>query len=239
MRALIGISVGMASCLALAACDKPAPKPVVPTQAPAEPKIRIAKVGGTVFVATVTGPGTVTARPSEAMPGPAVASPATGTAPANGYTLNVPLPAADAARVTLGATAQVRFAAFENDVIVGRVTRIGPPTDGKSALEIVLPRDARLRAKQEGTARIAAKGAGTVALLVPPSAVVGPHPGTATVFVVDLATSRLHLRSVTLGEQTPDGISVTAGLQPGEWVALTRTDQLKDGMKIAPIGPDS
>lgn len=230
MRAWVGIGVS----LALGACGKPAATQDAAAQAPDAPQVRIAQVGGTVFTQTVSAGGTVTARPAEAMPGPA--APGAGVS-ANGYMLLVPLLEQDAARVALGATAQVRFAAFENDVIVGRVIKRGAPMHGVVAVEIALPRDARLQGGQVGTARIAIAGAGTTVIAVPPSAVAAAGGGKGAVFVVDLATSRLHQRGVTLGAQDPDGIRVTAGLAKGEWVALTRTDQLKDGMKIAPVGP--
>ena len=228
--------------LLVAACGKAAPN-AVPTagagagataQAPQAPQVRIAQVGGTVFAATVSGPGTVAARALEAMPGTA----APGAKAANaGYALLATLPAADAARITLGASAQIRFPAFHGDVVVGRVIRIAPPKAGASEVEITLPRDSRFAAGQSATARIVATGAGTTMLAVPPSAILGPHTGAAAVYVVDLASARVQRRAVTLGEQTPDGIGVSAGLQKGEWVALTRVDQLGDGMKIAPVGP--
>jgi multidrug efflux pump subunit AcrA (membrane-fusion protein) len=115
--------------------------------------------------------------------------------------------------------------------------KITPGKDATSAIEITLPRDSRFAAGQSAGARIVAKGAGTTMLAVPPSAILGPHSGAAAVYVVDLARARVQRRAVTLGEQTPDGIGVSAGLQKGEWVALTRVDQLNDGMKIAPVGP--
>jgi multidrug efflux pump subunit AcrA (membrane-fusion protein) len=222
--------------LLVAACGKPTPRAAATgvVQAPQAPQIRIAQVGGTVFAATVSGSGKVAARAAEAMPGAAV--PGARTAP-NGYSLIAVLPAAEAARITLGAGAQIRFPAFQNDVVVGRVVKLAPVQEGTSAVEITLPRDSRFAAGQTASARIIANGAGSTTLAVPPSAILGPHSGAAAVYVVDLASARVQRRAVTLGEQTPDGIAVSAGLQKGEWVALTRVDQLRDGMKIAPVGP--
>ncbi|WP_010183918.1 membrane protein [Sphingomonas sp. PAMC 26605] len=230
MRIWIGIGMG----LLLAACGKPAPQqaPSASAQAPQAPQIRIAQVGGTVFAATVGGSGKVAVRAAEGVPGAT-----TPKGASNGYSLLADLSAADAARVTLGAGAQIRFPAFQNDVVVGRVVKIASPQDGNAVVEITLPRDSRFAAGQAANARIIAKGAGTTMLAVPPSAILGPHTGAAAVYVVDLATARVQRRAVTLGAQTSDGIGVSAGLQKGEWVALTRVDQLHDGMKIAPVGP--
>lgn len=230
MRIWLGIGIG----LLVAACGKPAPRqtPSAAAQAPQAPQVRIAQIGGTVFAATVSGAGKVSARTAEAIPGAAAVKDAS-----NGFSLIAALPAGDAARVPLGAGAQIRFPAFQNDVVVGRVVRIAPPKDGRSELEITLPRDSRFATGQSASARIIANGAGTTMLAVPPSAIIGPHSGAAAVYVVDLASARLQRRAVTLGAETPDGIAVTAGLRKGEWVALTRVDQLRDGMKIAPVGP--
>lgn len=232
MRVFIGIT----ACLALAACGKPAPRHAATAQAPAEPQVRIGQVGDTVFAQTISASGTVMARPAQATPGTRAPVLPDQAESANGYSLVVPLLEHDAARVALGATAQVRFVEFEDDVVVGRVTSMRPPVHGIVAVEIVLPRDSRLHTGQVGTARIVTKGAGATLLAVPPSAVAASPTG-AFVYVVDLATSRLHRRAVTLGAQDPDGVRVTSGLRKGEWVALTRTDQLRDGMKIAPVGP--
>lgn len=236
------IWVAMGMGLLVAACGKPAPNAVptaaagtaIPAQAPQAPQVRIAQVGGTVFAATLSAPGTVIARAARSVPG---ASAPSDTRAPNGYSVIATLPTADAARVTLGADAQIRFPAFHNDVVVGRVVEIAPPQDGASKLEITLPRDSRFAAGQSATARIVATGAGTTLLAVPPSAIIGPHSGAAAVYVVDLASERVKKRAVMLGDQTPDGIGVEAGLRKGEWVALTRADQLHDGMKIAPVGP--
>lgn len=233
MRIWIGIGMG----LLVAGCGKPAPRQPATAQAPQAPQapqVRIAQVGGTVFAATVTGPGKVVARAAEAIPGRA--APSAKGAP-NGFSLIATLPADAAARVTLGASAQVRFPAFAYDVVVGRVAKIMRGKDADVAVEITLPRDSRFAAGQSATARIVAKGAGTTMLAVPPSAILGAHRGAAAVYVVDLASARVHRRAVTLGDQTPDGVGVSAGLQKGEWVALTRVDQLSEGMKIAPVGP--
>ena len=142
-------------------------------------------------------------------------------------------------RVTLGTNAKMTFAAFREDIVVGRVIAIAahPDPAGAVAVEIALPDDARLKVGQAGTASIIASGTSTRLLAVPPSAVCARQGTMAQVYVVDLATSRVHLRRITLGDETPAGIGVLSGLALGEWVALSRAGTLKDGMKIAPIGP--
>ena len=187
------------------------------------------------------GPGTVLARLAE--PGQVVAA---GTPvlvigeEASGYVLRLPLSDRDAARLSLGAPAQITLAALNDDVIVGRVIEIAGRADkatGTFAVKIALPDDKRLRSGQIGNAKIIAKGVGATTLTVPPSAIFGPRAEEALVYVVDLASSRVHLRKVRIGEANDEGIRVTSGLKPGEWVALSRVDRLTEGMKIAPVGP--
>ena len=186
------------------------------------------------------GPGTVLARLAE--PGQVVAA---GTPvvivgeEASGYILRIPLSDRDAARLTLGAAAQITLAALNNDVIVGRVIEIAGRADkatGTFAVEIALPDDKRLRSGQIGDAKIVASGVGATTIAVPPGAVFGPRAGEALVYIVDVAASRVHLRKITIGEATDEGIRVTGGIRAGEWVAASRVDRLTNGMKIAPIG---
>lgn len=222
-------SAVLALGLALTACNKPESQPVAARQAPQEPSIRIAQAGSTVVVPTVTGTGTVALRARQATVQTGVPS----------HYLRLALPAADVARVALGASAKVSFAAFRGDIVVGRLVALATHADSAGAVsaEVALPNDARLEVGQTGVASIVARGTGTRLLAVPPSAVFARQGTMAQVYVVDLATSRVHLRRITLGEETPAGVAVASGLSLGEWVALSRAEQLKDGMKIAPIGP--
>lgn len=207
----------------------------------AEAQVRAAGFQRANATIAAPGPGTVLARLAE--PGQVVAA---GTPvlvigeEASGYVLRLPVSDRDAARLTLGAAAQTTLAALDDAVIVGRVIEIAGRADratGTFAVEIALPDDKRLRSGQIGNARITANGVGATTLAVPPSAVFGPRAGEALVYVVDLATSRVHLRKIHIGEANDAGIGVTGGIKPGEWVALSRVDRLTDGMKVAPLGP--
>lgn len=218
----------LAVCMALAGCHKPAPKPIVVHQAPSAPQVRIGQAGSTAIVPTVGGAGVVAPRriPPVLRGEPVVVE-------ARSYVLKLTLPAADAARVTLGASAQVTFAIFEGDTIVGRVITLKG-----EAVEISLPSDARLKSGQSGVAKITANGVATRVLAVPPSALFARQGRSAEVYVVDLKTSTLHLRHVTTGDESSAGIAITSGMKLGEWVALSRVDTLRDGTQIEPLGPE-
>ena len=119
--------------------------------------------------------------------------------------------------------------------IAGRADR----ATGTFAVEVALPADPLLRSGQIGEARIVArapdKGAGGTELRVPPAAIFGARAGEAFVYVVDRAARRVRLRRVAIAEVGDAAVRVTRGVAPGEWVATSRVDRLKDGMAVAPL----
>ena len=102
--------------------------------------------------------------------------------------------------------------------------------------EIRLPSDARLKSGEIGDAVITASGAADQQLSVPATAIFAPRAGTGFAYVLDPARPVVHLRQVSIGEVTDDGIRVTGGLRPGERIVTTRVDRLKDGMTVRVIG---
>jgi RND family efflux transporter MFP subunit len=206
----------------------------------AEAQVRAAGFQAANATIVAPGSGTVLARLAE--PGQVVAA---GTPvltlgeEASGYVLRVPLSDRDAARLTAGAPATVTLAALGDEAITGRIVEIGGRADratGTFAVEIALPGDPRLRSGQIGTARIVAGGAREAVLRVPATAIFAARAGDGFVYVVDRARRRVALRQVSIAEADDGGIRVTGGLRPGEFVATSRVDRLKDGMAIAPIG---
>ncbi|MBX9795697.1 efflux RND transporter periplasmic adaptor subunit [Sphingomonas sp.] len=156
---------------------------------------------------------------------------------ASGYVLRVPLADRDAVRVTRGAPARVTLAALGGETVTGQVVEVGGRAEratGTFIVEIALPADARLRSGEIGSASIATGGAALPVLKVPAAAVFSPRAGEGFVFVAD--GKRVRLRRVSVAEADDGGITVTGGIKPGEMVAVSRVDRLKDGMAIAPIG---
>jgi RND family efflux transporter MFP subunit len=203
-----------------------------------------ASVAQTRFLAShativAPGPGMVLARLAE--PGQVVAA---GTPVLNvgeeqsGYVLRVPLSDRDAARVKLGAPARVSLAALDGATLTGQVIEIGGRADkatGTFIAEILLPDDARLKSGQIGDATIVATGAPASTLDVPATAIFAPRAGTAFAYVVDPARNVVRVRQLSIADAGDAGIRVTGGLTPGELVATSRIDRLKDGMAIRPI----
>lgn len=207
----------------------------------AEAQVRAARFQTSTAAIVAPGSGTVLARLAE--PGQVVPA---GSAvlvigeDASGHVLRVPLSDRDAARIRPNAPAVVTLAALDGQRLIGRVVEIGGRADratGAFTIEVTLPADPRLRSGQIGTARIFTAVGGTTAPLVPAAAIFSPRAGEGFAYVVDRAAGRVHLRRVTISEATDGGLRVTAGLKPGEWVATSRVDRLKDGMRIRIIGP--
>lgn len=94
--------------------------------------------------------------------------------------------------------------------------------------DIELGQSARVLARDEHRAR----------LRVPLSAVI-QGKGRAAVWVVDPATTKVHLRPVQLGPYEEDGVPVLDGLQASDWVVSTGAHLLLEGEAVAPIDRDN
>jgi membrane fusion protein, multidrug efflux system len=71
------------------------------------------------------------------------------------------------------------------------------------------------------------------AFVVPAGAVYADAQGTSNVWVIDRESMRVTPREVTTGELTGQaGIQITAGLEPGEMIAVSGVAQLRQGMQV-------
>jgi multidrug efflux pump subunit AcrA (membrane-fusion protein) len=69
--------------------------------------------------------------------------------------------------------------------------------------------------------------------VIPAIAVVGDEAGVSKVFVVDRGKMTVHGRKVTTGALTgTDSIKIIEGLQPGDTIAITGVNLLREGMKV-------
>ena len=57
--------------------------------------------------------------------------------------------------------------------------------------------------------------------------------GGKNVWVVDSETQRVQSRQVVADEMVDDRIRVTAGLQPGEVIAVSAAQSLREGMRVS------
>lgn len=214
--------------------------------AAAAAKARVEQTGFDVGLAVIRAPssGTVLRRPAE--PGQIVNPGATiliiGEAD-SGHVLRVPLADADLARVRLGQPAAVVVPAIGALPLAGRVSEIGARGDdgsGTFRVEIALPPRPGLRSGMIGKALLrfagndAASSAGNVT--VPATAVFSARADEGFVYVYDAPSSRVKLRQVALGGIDDDGVTITAGVRPGEAVITSGPDRLRDGARVIDKG---
>jgi multidrug efflux pump subunit AcrA (membrane-fusion protein) len=157
---------------------------------------------------------------------------------ASGYVLRAPLNDREAVRLSRGTPGTVVLDAFAGEPLKGFVSEIGGKADratGTFQVEIGLPADPRLRSGLIGKASLIAappaEGAGR--LMVPPLAIFGARAGEGFVYVIG-ADSKARARKVLLGETSDAGAQVLSGVSPGETVAVSAIDQLRDGMSVLP-----
>lgn len=156
-----------------------------------------------------------------------------------GLVIRIALNDAERGRVARGALAEVEFAALGANPVQGSVIGLGGravPTTGAFLVEVLLPPNPLLRSGMIGTAKIAARApTGPQPLIAPPTALFAARAGEAFVYVVG-TDNVARLRRVTIGAPTDKGAAVLAGLAPGEWVAISAIDRLRNGLKIVPVG---
>jgi RND family efflux transporter MFP subunit len=155
----------------------------------------------------------------------------------SGYVFRAPMNDRLASRIGLGSPATVRFQALGDEALQGRVVEIG----GKAAratgtfdVEIGLPSDPRIRSGMIGNAKILGGGGVTSLPRLPAAAVIAPRAGQALVFVIDVKNVA-RMRTVQIGDPSDQGVEVKSGISPGERVALSGLDRIRDGMTVQPV----
>lgn len=182
--------------------------------------------------------GVVLARLAEPMEVVAAGAPVIALgAEAGGYVLRVPLSDRESAQIVTGAKAQVTLDALDRR-LDGRVIEIGGRSDratGAFTVEIALPNSPGLRSGLIGRVKIetAPSARGIAPLLVPPGALYQARAGEGFVFVID-DKNVARLRKLQLGETDDRGTQIVAGLRPGERVAISSLDLLRDGQRVTP-----
>jgi RND family efflux transporter MFP subunit len=134
------------------------------------------------------------------------------------------VPAKDSELLSVGQTVRTRFDAFPDRVFSGRVSRISPTVSRETgALSIWIELDgdhsSEFRDRMLGRAAISI-GSLPNALCVPRSSVIRDG-SSAFVFVRDPDGS-VERRQVTIGPGDDKLISIVAGVNPGEQVAVTQ-----------------
>lgn len=83
--------------------------------------------------------------------------------------------------------------------------------------------------------QLAAESTQSSGIVIPYAAVFSDDAGVSHVWVVD-QNNTVHKRKVVTGELTGTGdIRISSGLQPGEMIAVTAVNTLREGMEIRPV----
>jgi len=120
----------------------------------------------------------------------------------------------------------------------GRIREISPAANSQTHafdLRIQLL-DADERIKLGMTAQVSFKSQQTNATMIVPSTAVTRHGDHASVWVID-TQQKAHVRQVTTGALTENGIEITSGLQPQETIAIIGVHTLTEGMPVKPVTP--
>ena len=172
-------------------------------------------------------------------PGQAVVRVADEASP---FVLRAPMPDRDAARIRVGARAQVQLEGAPSE-LTGRVTRVGQSAGARTGavdIEIELPTAAALRSGQIAPARIEAGSAATTAatglVRLPAEAILEARGRAATVLIVEPGTSTARRRSVTFNGFEGD-FALVDGLPPGAQVITAGAGFVGDGEKVRVVDP--
>lgn len=171
-----------------------------------------------------------------------------------GYELRVQMPSRDVAAVALGDASRARLAALPEEIngTISQIVAPGPDDAPVHTVRVLLqPASDTLRPGLTGTARFAVERPPESAVQVPAGAIGEDRDGHFT-FVLQPEQSAtadatqaeqqatVRRRAVTVGELTPTGMRVTAGLRLGERVVTAGLARLRDGEQVrvlAPAGP--
>jgi Cu(I)/Ag(I) efflux system membrane fusion protein len=151
--------------------------------------------------------------------------------------LDVAVPQAQAAQVTVGARAEAELAATPGQPIVGRVSALLPILNEATRslrVRVELPNaDGRLRPGQSAQVRLLGDGADT-ALAVPTEAVI--RTGRRALVMVAGDGGRYRPQEVTLGPELGDRTVIRAGLDEGQQVVASGQFLLDSEASLLGIG---
>jgi membrane fusion protein (multidrug efflux system) len=77
---------------------------------------------------------------------------------------------------------------------------------------------------------------GTQAAMLPSTAVFSDDAGNPSVWVVDAETMQVSRRKVEVADMTGSEIRVLSGLQPGDRVAVSGVNNLREGLQVRELG---
>jgi multidrug efflux pump subunit AcrA (membrane-fusion protein) len=132
-----------------------------------------------------------------------------------------------------GQAVALKVDAYQDRTFEGKVSRISPGVNTSTRafpFEALVPNPEAVL-KPGAFARVHIESGKTDDVLTLPFAALQYRYGVNRVFVVN--GDKLAMRELSVGERLGDRIEVTAGVKPGERVAVTDVDSLNDGQAVA------
>lgn len=134
-----------------------------------------------------------------------------------------------------------RFDALPGQDFVGQITKIGSEASQTTrtypvTVAVDQPEEAQILPGMAATVSRHPEDAEETAaedLVVPPAAVFTKESGQQTyVWVVDEGSRKVKEQAITTGQLTPVGITVTQGLQKGQWVVTAGVHSLREDQEV-------
>jgi membrane fusion protein, multidrug efflux system len=151
--------------------------------------------------------------------------------------IQISVPETTIAALKIGDTAQVTLAESAQPY-TGRVREISPAANSQThAFDLriqLLNIDHRIKLGM--TADVMFSEANTAQKIIVPSTAVTQNGQQAAVWVID-PQQQVHLRTVTTGPLSEQGIEITSGLQAGETIATIGVHTLTEGMQVQAVRP--
>lgn len=192
--------------------------------------------------ATITAPitGVVTEKLVEAGDAVGVQTPLFTIADLSTMVVRVQVSELDVVELSAGAAAELLLDAFPNRVIEGRIRRVFPAADPATRLvpvEVAITAESARVARPGFLARVSfSLAAKEDVRLVPASAIVQDANGSEALFVVK--NERAARRPVQTGVTSEGRVEIVDGVEPGEIVVVTGTNNLRDGVAVRVVsGP--
>jgi RND family efflux transporter MFP subunit len=143
----------------------------------------------------------------------------------------------DVLKLRLGDPAEIRFSALPRQIVHANVSEIGRQADVHTGVFMVKlaisGAPERLAAGLIGEARIYPASRARRVIVIPAAALIEANGADGSVLVADRRTSIAHRRHVALGEVLDNGVEITGGLAPGEYVITDGAIWVDDGQHFA------
>ena len=157
-----------------------------------------------------------------------------------GREVAIALPESRIREVGVGQPVLVELWSAPGERLPGRVREISPAADPQArtyAARIALDGDAASRVELGQSARVyIQEGGEAAALSVPLSAVQrGADGKTASLWVVDPTSRRVHLAPVRLGAYAENVVPVLGGVDANAWIVAAGGHLLREGQLVAPV----